>query len=62
MFFSVYILIIYVFALSEFSNERLRVERRANYYKTRSKQIFNDSFGIYIEWITKAGDFYKNYC
>lgn len=40
----------------EFSNERLRVERRAKFHKTRSKKQFNESFGRYIEWITRAGE------
>lgn len=39
----------------EFSNERLRVERRANFYRTRSKNQFNESFGRYLSWITDAG-------
>lgn len=43
--------------ISEFSNERLRVERRANFHKTRSKNIFNESLNRYLTWITQAGDF-----
>ncbi|KAH1005168.1 hypothetical protein HUJ04_006202 [Dendroctonus ponderosae] len=39
----------------EFSNERLRVERRAIFYKTRSKKQFVESFGRYLAWITQAG-------
>lgn len=40
---------------SEFSNERLRVERRAKFHKTRSKKMFTESFDRYLTWITKAG-------
>lgn len=39
----------------EFSNERGRVERRANFHKTRSRQQFADMFGAYLKWITHSG-------
>ncbi|KAK4881175.1 hypothetical protein RN001_004494 [Aquatica leii] len=38
----------------EFSNERLRVERRANFQKTRSRNLFNESLDRYLSWITEA--------
>lgn len=41
---------------SEFSNERLRVERRAEFYKRRSKLLFNEALNRYLDWIIKSGD------
>ncbi|XP_031338414.1 voltage-dependent calcium channel type A subunit alpha-1 isoform X27 [Photinus pyralis] len=38
----------------EFSNERLRVERRAKFQKTRSKNLFKESLDRYLTWITEA--------
>ncbi|CAH1959850.1 unnamed protein product [Acanthoscelides obtectus] len=38
----------------EFSNERVRVERRAKYFRTKTKNMMNESFGRYITWITEA--------
>lgn len=39
----------------EFSNERGRVERRAQFQKERARQMFNQDFTGYINWITQAG-------
>ncbi|XP_069354188.1 LOW QUALITY PROTEIN: voltage-dependent calcium channel type A subunit alpha-1 [Maniola hyperantus] len=38
----------------EFSNERGRVERRAQFQKERARQMFNSDFTGYIGWITEA--------
>ncbi|XP_041974502.1 voltage-dependent calcium channel type A subunit alpha-1 isoform X12 [Aricia agestis] len=38
----------------EFSNERGRVERRAQYQKEKKRQKFNADFTGYINWITEA--------
>ncbi|XP_038208534.1 voltage-dependent calcium channel type A subunit alpha-1 isoform X2 [Zerene cesonia] len=38
----------------EFSNERTRVERRAQFQKERARQMFNQDFTGYINWITEA--------
>ncbi|XP_052754604.1 LOW QUALITY PROTEIN: voltage-dependent calcium channel type A subunit alpha-1 [Galleria mellonella] len=38
----------------EFSNERGRVERRAQFQKERAQQIFNQDFTAYLNWITEA--------
>ncbi|XP_045542530.1 voltage-dependent calcium channel type A subunit alpha-1 isoform X24 [Papilio machaon] len=38
----------------EFSNERTRVERRAQFQKERARQMFNQDFTAYINWITEA--------
>lgn len=40
---------------SEFSNERGRVERRAQFQKERARQMFNQDFTAYLSWITEAG-------
>lgn len=54
--FIFYCLLILFYPINrEFSNERGRVERRANFHKTRSKQQFADMFGAYLEWITHSG-------
>lgn len=39
----------------EFSNERGRVERRAQFQKYRSRQMFTEAMSAYLDWITKAG-------
>jgi hypothetical protein len=39
----------------EFSNERRRNERQAEFLKARTKQQFTDAFGGYLEWICQAG-------
>lgn len=39
----------------EFSNERARVERRAQFQKERARQMFNADINGYISWITEAG-------
>lgn len=39
----------------EFSNERGRVERRAQYQRSRSRQMFIDAMIAYLDWITQAG-------
>ncbi|CAH0722289.1 unnamed protein product, partial [Brenthis ino] len=44
----------------EFSNERGRVERRAQFQKERARQMFNQDFNGYINWITEADC--KNCC
>ncbi|XP_053600619.1 voltage-dependent calcium channel type A subunit alpha-1 isoform X7 [Plodia interpunctella] len=38
----------------EFSNERGRVERRAQFQKERARQMFNTDFTAYLDWITEA--------
>ncbi|KAJ4426367.1 hypothetical protein ANN_27181 [Periplaneta americana] len=38
----------------EFSNERARVERRAKFYRARTKQQFSEAFSAYLDWITQA--------
>ncbi|XP_056643352.1 voltage-dependent calcium channel type A subunit alpha-1 isoform X19 [Diorhabda sublineata] len=38
----------------EFSNERIRVERRAKYFRTKYKNMVNECFSQYINWITEA--------
>lgn len=43
---------------SEFSNEKNRVDRRVQYYKTRSRTLFLDHMSSYLEWISQAG-FYQ---
>lgn len=40
---------------SEFSNERGRVERRAEFQKARNKQIFTEAMTAYLDWITQSG-------
>lgn len=39
----------------EFSNERGRVERRAQFQKERARALFNQDFNAYLNWITEAG-------
>lgn len=39
----------------EFSNERRRNERQADFIKARDKQQFTDAFGAYLQWICQAG-------
>jgi hypothetical protein len=39
----------------EFSNERGRVERRAQFHKCRSRQMFSEAMSAYLDWITQAG-------
>lgn len=39
----------------EFSNERGRVERRAEFHKCRSRQMFTVAMSAYLSWITQAG-------
>jgi len=39
----------------EFSNERGRVERRAQFHKCRSRQMFTEAMSAYLNWITQAG-------
>lgn len=39
----------------EFSNERGRVERREQFQKERARQMFNQDFNAYLNWITEAG-------
>lgn len=39
----------------EFSNERGRVERRAEFHKCRSRQMFTEAMSAYLSWITQAG-------
>lgn len=46
---------------SEFSNQRARVERRANFYRARTKQQFSEALSAYLEWITQAGSILKRY-
>lgn len=41
--------------LSEFSNERGRVERRAQFQKCRTRQMFVEAMTAYLDWITQAG-------
>ncbi|XP_043276713.1 voltage-dependent calcium channel type A subunit alpha-1 isoform X4 [Venturia canescens] len=38
----------------EFSNERTRVERRAEYQKAKRKHLFTTAFSSYLKWITQA--------
>nr|XP_014290084.1 voltage-dependent calcium channel type A subunit alpha-1 isoform X17 [Halyomorpha halys] len=38
----------------EFSNERTRVERRAAFYKQRTKQQINNMLNSYLSWICQA--------
>ncbi|XP_055380450.1 voltage-dependent calcium channel type A subunit alpha-1 isoform X7 [Condylostylus longicornis] len=38
----------------EFSNERNRVERRVQFQKMRSTQLFQDAMAAYLNWITQA--------
>lgn len=45
---------------SEFSNERLRVERRAQFHKVRSKLQFQQALERYLEWITRAGENHRS--
>ena len=50
----------FIFSLSpliyrEFSNERGRVERRAQFVKERARAMFNADFNAYLSWITEAG-------
>lgn len=45
----------YLFKFSEFSNEKNRVDRRVQYYKTRSRKLFIQNMSSYLEWITQAG-------
>lgn len=40
---------------SEFSNERVRVERRAKFRKTRTKRLYSTMFNSYYQWISQAG-------
>lgn len=40
---------------SEFSNERGRVERRAQFQKCRTRQMFVEAMTAYLDWITQAG-------
>lgn len=50
---------------SEFSNERGRVERRAEFQKARNKQIFTEAMTAYLDWITQSGvlkTLIKKYC
>lgn len=44
----------------EFSNERARVERRAQFQKERARQMFNADINGYISWITEAGVMFLN--
>jgi len=44
---------------SEFSNERARVERRASFYRVRTKQQLSEALSAYLEWITQAGSFLR---
>lgn len=39
----------------EFSNERGRVERRAQYHKARTRKMFIEAMAAYLDWITQAG-------
>ncbi|ETN67421.1 voltage-dependent p/q type calcium channel [Anopheles darlingi] len=39
---------------SEFSNERGRVERQAQFHKCRSRQMFIEAMTSYLDWITQA--------
>lgn len=39
----------------EFSNERGRVERRAEFHKCRSRKMFTEEMSAYLSWITQAG-------
>lgn len=39
----------------EFSNERGRVERRAEFHKCRSRKMFTEAMSAYMSWITQAG-------
>lgn len=41
--------------IREFSNERGRVERRAEFQKTRTRQMFAEAMTAYLDWITQAG-------
>ena len=45
------------FITREFSNERGRVERRAQFVKERARAMFNADFTAYLNWITEAGLF-----
>ncbi|EGK96852.1 AGAP002578-PD [Anopheles gambiae str. PEST] len=38
----------------EFSNERGRVERQAQFHKCRSRQMFVEAMTSYLDWITQA--------
>nr|XP_029732732.1 voltage-dependent calcium channel type A subunit alpha-1-like isoform X3 [Aedes albopictus] len=38
----------------EFSNERGRVERRAQFHKSRTRQMFVEAMTAYLDWITQA--------
>ncbi|XP_058446082.1 voltage-dependent calcium channel type A subunit alpha-1 isoform X9 [Malaya genurostris] len=38
----------------EFSNERGRVERRAQFHKLRKRQMFTGAMTAYLDWITQA--------
>ena len=39
----------------EFSNERGRVERRAQFHKCRTSQMFTEAMTAYLNWIEQAG-------
>lgn len=45
----------YILKFREFSNERGRVEKRAQFLKERNERIFNEDFNGYLNWITEAG-------
>lgn len=39
----------------EFSNERGRVERRAEFQKCRTRKMFSEAMSSYLSWIILAG-------
>lgn len=41
--------------LSEFSNEKNRVDRRVQYHKERSRKTLVENMTSYLNWITQAG-------
>lgn len=59
VFFLFFFNFIIITLYREFSNERTRVERQAEYYKMRTKKKYIDTFNTYINWIRAAG-IYRN--
>lgn len=55
IFFSIISSVLTLCDAREFSNERGRVERRAEFHKCRSRQMFTEAMSAYLSWITQAG-------
>ncbi len=41
----------------EFSNERVRVERREKYRKEKMRREFTQGFTAYFDWVSHAGEY-----